>query len=261
MHHHIIHAAFTAFLNALPTVNFTVFAAAICISSPVAGLRPTRAARAPLTNVPKPTSCTGSPFATALQAHHEAVHQLHQPWGVSLAQVIEQIAALGQQRPVPRSHALISRWEALADNADVARRPEIADPAQTLAGLGAGADDVLPSRDERDMLLVRVRSILRRKLARDDEAAGAERAAAPQLIEGVELTLRELQNVFSRHGIRVISPAPGDRFDPQSHEAMFEAAVPGTVAGHIIQVMDNGFMLHDRLLRPAKVGVSSTPAS
>ncbi len=42
---------------------------------------------------------------------------------------------------------------------------------------------------------------------------------------------------------------------------MFEAAVPGTVAGHIIQVMDNGFMLHDRLLRPAKVGVSSTPAS
>ena len=42
---------------------------------------------------------------------------------------------------------------------------------------------------------------------------------------------------------------------------MFEAAVPGTRAGEIIQVMDNGFRLHDRLLRPAKVGVSSTPAS
>ena len=42
---------------------------------------------------------------------------------------------------------------------------------------------------------------------------------------------------------------------------MFEAPVPGTIAGNIIQVMDNGFMLHDRLLRPAKVGVSSMPAS
>ena len=98
-------------------------------------------------------------------------------------------------------------------------------------------------------------------LHRAIEAAGAERAAAPQLIEGVELTLRELQNVFSRHGIRVISPAPGDRFDPQSHEAMFEAPVPNTSAGDIIQVMSNGFMLHDRLLRAAQVGVSSTPAS
>ena len=98
-------------------------------------------------------------------------------------------------------------------------------------------------------------------LHRAIEAAGAERAAAPQLIEGVELTLRELQNVFSRHGIRVISPAPGDRFDPQSHEAMFEAPVPNTSAGDIIQVMSNGFMLHDRLLRAAQVGVSSTPAN
>ena len=98
-------------------------------------------------------------------------------------------------------------------------------------------------------------------LHRAIEAAGAERAAAPQLLDGVELTLRELQNVFSRHGIRVISPAPGDRFDPQSHEAMFEAPVPNTSAGDIIQVMSNGFMLHDRLLRAAQVGVSSTPAS
>lgn len=55
-----------------------------------------------------------SPSATALQAHHEAVHQLHQPWGVSLAQVIEQIAALGQQRPVPRSHARIDSADLLA---------------------------------------------------------------------------------------------------------------------------------------------------
>lgn len=94
------------------------------------------------------------------------------------------------------------------------------------------------------------------------DAAGEDvRAAAPALIEGVELTQRELLNVFKRHGIVAIAPQVGDRFDPQHHEAMFEAPVPGTKAGDIIQVMDSGFMLHDRLLRPAKVGVSSTPKS
>lgn len=88
-----------------------------------------------------------------------------------------------------------------------------------------------------------------------------QRAAASAMIEGVELTLRELNNVFAKHGITVITPKIGEKFDPQRHEAMFEAPVPGTIAGNIIQAMDNGFMLHDRLLRPAKVGVSSTPAS
>ena len=94
------------------------------------------------------------------------------------------------------------------------------------------------------------------------EAAGDEqREAAAALIEGVELTMRELLNVFSKHGITIIAPEVGDKFDPLQHEAMFEAPVPGTKAGDIIQVSAEGFMLHDRLLRPAQVGVSSTPAS
>ena len=59
--------------------------------------------------------------------------------------------------------------------------------------------------------------------------------------------------------VKSVTPAVGDQFDPQMHEAMFEAPVPGTKAGQIIQVMTEGFMLHDRLLRPAQVGVSSTP--
>jgi len=81
------------------------------------------------------------------------------------------------------------------------------------------------------------------------------------LLEGVELTLRELQNVFKKHGIEVVSPEVGDTFDPQLHQAMFEAPLPGTKAGEIIQVTAEGFLLHDRLLRPAQVGVSSMPAS
>ncbi len=83
------------------------------------------------------------------------------------------------------------------------------------------------------------------------------RSAAAALIEGVELTLRELTNVMTKHGVKPISPAIGDQFDPQEHSAMFEAPLPGTKAGQIIQVMTEGFMLHDRLLRPAQVGVSS----
>jgi molecular chaperone GrpE len=85
------------------------------------------------------------------------------------------------------------------------------------------------------------------------------RAASAALIEGVELTLRELTNVMTKHGIKMISPAVGDQFDPQLHQAMFEAPLPGTKAGQIIQVATEGFLLHDRLLRPAQVGVSSNP--
>jgi molecular chaperone GrpE len=93
-----------------------------------------------------------------------------------------------------------------------------------------------------------------------EAATDDQREVSAALIEGVELTMREVVNVFKKHGIEAISPEIGERFDPQNHEAMFEAPVPGTKAGDIIQVMTEGFMLHDRLLRPAQVGVSSTPS-
>ncbi|MGR3316697.1 nucleotide exchange factor GrpE [Roseovarius indicus] len=84
-----------------------------------------------------------------------------------------------------------------------------------------------------------------------------QREVAGPMIEGIELTMRELIKVFEKHGIRVIDPQVGDRFDPQQHEAMFEAPLPGTKQGDIIQVSAQGFMLYDRILRPAQVGVSS----
>jgi molecular chaperone GrpE len=90
-----------------------------------------------------------------------------------------------------------------------------------------------------------------------DAANDETRAQAAALIEGLELTLRELTNVLAKHGVTEINPALGDSFDPQLHQAMFEAPVGGTKAGQIIQVMAVGFLLHDRLLRPAQVGVSS----
>ena len=94
-----------------------------------------------------------------------------------------------------------------------------------------------------------------------EAATEEQKAVSAALIEGVELTMRELVNVFGKHGIRPITPAVGDRFDPKEHEAMFEAPLPNTQAGSIIQVSTEGFMMHDRLLRPAQVGVSSNTSS
>lgn len=83
------------------------------------------------------------------------------------------------------------------------------------------------------------------------------RSVASGLVEGIELTQKDLLNVFQKHKITQLSPEIGDRFDPKSHQAMFEAPVPNTKAGDIIQVMGIGFKIGDRLLRPAQVGVSS----
>lgn len=90
-----------------------------------------------------------------------------------------------------------------------------------------------------------------------DSATDEARAAAPGLLEGIELTRRTLLQAFEKNKILPIDPQPGDRFDPNLHQAMFEAPVPGTKAGEIIQVLGQGFTIGERLLRPAQVGVSS----
>ena len=85
----------------------------------------------------------------------------------------------------------------------------------------------------------------------------AVREAAPGLIEGIELTQRDLLAAFEKHKIHKIVPEVGEHFDPKQHQAMFEAPIPGTKAGDIVQIMGVGFNIGDRLLRPAQVGVSS----
>lgn len=136
---------------------------------------------------------------------------------------------------------------ALADAENIRKRGERDRREAEQYGGSRLARDLLPVYDN-----------LRRAL---DSATAEQRAAAKALIEGVELTLRELVTVLGRHGVQPVVPQVGDAFDPQMHEAMFEAPVPGTKAGDIIQVMTEGFRLHERLLRPAQVGVSSTPKS
>lgn len=134
---------------------------------------------------------------------------------------------------------------ALADAENMRKRSERDRREAEQYGGSKLARDLLPVYDN-----------LRRAL---DAANDEQRAAAKAMFDGVELTLRELISVLTKHGVEPVEPEIGTRFNPQMHQAMFEAPVPGTKAGDIIQVMTTGFLLHDRLLRPAQVGVSSTP--
>ena len=88
-----------------------------------------------------------------------------------------------------------------------------------------------------------------------------QREANKALIEGIELTQRELLSAFAKHKIVPVSPEIGQKFDPNMHQAMFEAPFPDVKAGHILQVMAEGYMIGDRLLRPAQVGVSASGES
>ncbi len=97
-------------------------------------------------------------------------------------------------------------------------------------------------------------------LARALESVPAEaRASADSslkgLIEGVELTARDLQAALGRHGVTKLEPL-GEKFDPNFHQAMYEAPDETVPAGAVAQVMQSGWKIGERVLRPALVGVS-----
>jgi molecular chaperone GrpE len=88
--------------------------------------------------------------------------------------------------------------------------------------------------------------------------ADVRAAADPAIksyIEGVELTERELIKVMEKHGIRKFDPQ-GQKFDPNLHQAMFEVPDPSVPTGTVVQVMQPGYMIAERVLRPALVGVA-----
>ena len=94
--------------------------------------------------------------------------------------------------------------------------------------------------------------------ALDAVPAEARAAADPglkALIEGVELTERSLLNALEKHGVRKLDPV-GEKFDPNFHQAMFEVPDASVPAGTVVQVVQAGYMISERVLRPALVAVS-----
>lgn len=75
-------------------------------------------------------------------------------------------------------------------------------------------------------------------------------------IEGVEMTERELLNIMERHGITKVNPEVGEKFDHKFHQAMFEVPTEEQAPGSVMQVVAPGYVIKDRLLRPAMVGVA-----
>ncbi|MGQ0675299.1 MAG: nucleotide exchange factor GrpE [Rhodospirillales bacterium] len=105
----------------------------------------------------------------------------------------------------------------------------------------------------RDMLAVA--DTLMRALDSVPADAKAGNAALAILLEGVELTDRQLQSLFEKHGILRLAPMD-QPFDPNLHQAMFEVPGTGKPNGTVVQVLQPGFTIHGRLLRPALVGVA-----
>lgn len=138
---------------------------------------------------------------------------------------------------------LRDKWtRALAETENVRRRSERdRRDAETYGG----------TRLARDMLTVW--DNLERAMKAADDKLRADHGA---FIEGVKLTQRELLNAFSKHKVAKVTPDKGEKFDPNRHQAMFEAPVPDAEPGTVIEVLQDGFVIADRLLRPAMVGVA-----
>ena len=106
----------------------------------------------------------------------------------------------------------------------------------------------------RDM--VGVADNMRRALqAVPPELRAAADAGVKALIEGVELTERELAKAMEKHGVRRLDPK-GQKFDPNFHQAMFEIPDAAVPAGTVVQIMQDGYVIGERVLRPALVGVA-----
>lgn len=109
----------------------------------------------------------------------------------------------------------------------------------------------------RDML--GVADNIRRAMEAVPEGLNQEDAAVKAFLEGIALTERELLSTLERHGITKLSPL-GEKFDHDRHEALFEVPTNDADAGTVMQVVEEGYIIHDRLLRAARVGVSKALA-
>ncbi len=92
-------------------------------------------------------------------------------------------------------------------------------------------------------------------LQRAREAAGQGEGALEAIVEGIDVTAREMERILEKHGVVKI-PAEGERFDPNLHQAMFEVPDESVPEKTVVQLVQDGYMIGDRVLRAAMVGVS-----
>ena len=151
----------------------------------------------------------------------------------------ERLAALEAELADTKDRLL----RALAETENVRRRAQREREDTQKYAVSGFARDLLSTADN-----------LRRALDSVPEAEVLD-SRAKSLLEGVAATERELLAAFERHGLKRIDPK-GERFHHNFHQAIFEVERPGAAPGTVIEVLQPGYVLHDRLLRPAMVGVA-----
>ncbi len=154
----------------------------------------------------------------------------------------DRVAELETQLAEAQSATLYARAE--AQNL-LRRAQKEAEDARAYAATGF-ARDILSVADN----LSRALSAIPEELREDERLKG--------LVTGLEATGRELDSVFARHGISKVS-ALGEALDPNRHQAMMEVPSDDAAPGTIVQEIQTGYMIRDRLLRPALVGVAKKP--
>ena len=133
----------------------------------------------------------------------------------------------------------------LADMDNMRKRTEREIAESRTYGISAFARDILGVAD----------NMHRAMAALDDELRAKADEPTKVLLEGVELTERELMNVLEKNGVKRIDPL-GQKFDPNRHQAMYEIEDASVPSGSVLQVMQAGYLIGDRVLRPALVAVS-----
>jgi molecular chaperone GrpE len=134
---------------------------------------------------------------------------------------------------------------ALAEQENMRRRAERERHEAVRFAAADIVKDLLPAADN-----------LRRALESVPDELAARDALMQNLLAGVAATERMLRGALAKHGISRIDPEPGERFDPNLHQAMFEADNQAYPAGSVLQLLQPGYRFHDRLLRPALVAVN-----
>ncbi len=138
---------------------------------------------------------------------------------------------------------------ALAEAENTRRRSQREREDSARYAAAALAKDIVPVADN-----------LARALAAVPAEALGEDEALKNLVDGIAATERQFLAALERHNIKRIDPL-GEKFDAHLHQAMFELPGTGQPAGTVVQVLQPGYVLHDRLLRPALVGVSKSDAA
>jgi molecular chaperone GrpE len=175
---------------------------------------------------------------------HEEAEALREQTAKDSPEVVEHdhVVDLERQLEDAKSKALY----AAAETQNVRRRLEAELQQATSYAAAQFARDMLAIKDHLERALAAVSEELR-----GDKLAN-------QFLAGIEATARELESVFAKHGISRI-PSIGEKLDPNRHQAMMEIPSADAEPGTIVEEMQPGYVMKDRLLRPALVGVAKKP--